>query len=393
MTRDCAAPGAATTAAQARNGTDWSDAIMGKHTVRCAFLLLILATLRQAQGSQAAPAAATGAVPVRTQTEIEDLIRKTGATPPDWWDATPLNFPKTLDLTLTPPPKGSGWDPQKNVGQYFWSVINENSSKWKEGVKLAHHLMILNEKDAKKVADMQGQMAHLYEYCLCDYARAAYWRIKKGEVDTEDLAVCYWKLGSKAMAKDVLSRCGNDDTRHGTIIKLWADLGEFDRALKEAETKAQNDKADIAYLMAGEACRTIGRFADALGYYQKVLACDAAKAGRDFKQSKARAQASIDAIKVFDTLDLKRVPDGVYANSSVGYTGPVSIELTVKNARIEEVKVTKHAEKQYYASLTETPRQIVLKQGVKGVDTYSSATITSEAIINACAKALASGMK
>jgi uncharacterized protein with FMN-binding domain len=366
---------------------------MGKRIILTLVFLVTLDSANGARASQAVPAGSAAAAPTRSKAEVEDLIKRAGATAPDWWDAVPLNFPKTLDLTMTPPPKGSGWDQQKNVGQYFWSVINENSSKWKEGVKLAHHLMILNEKDPKKVGEMQGQMAHLYEYCLCDYARAAFWRLKRGDVDTEDLAVCYWKLGSKEMAKDVLSRCGNDDSRHGTIIKLWADLGEFDRAMKEAEIKAQNDRADIAYLMAGEACRTIGRFADALKYYEKVLACDAAKAGRDFKQSKSRAQASIDAIKVFDTLDLKRIPDGVYKNSSVGYTGPVNIELIVKNAKIEDVKVTQHAEKQYYASLTETPRQIVLKQGVKGVDTYSSATITSEAIINACAKALAAGMK
>ena len=333
------------------------------------------------------------APPVRTKPEVDALIQKQGTTPPDWWEATPLNFPKTLDLTLTPPPKGAPWDPQKNVGQYFWSVINENAGKWKEGVKFAAHVMAVNEKDAAKVANMQGQMAHLYANCLFDYARAAYWWQKKGDTDTEELAFCYWKLGCPAYAKEILGRCGNDDTRHGSLIKLWADLGEFDKAIKEAEVKADFDKPDIAWLMAGEACRTTGRYADALKYFQKVLTSDPSKAGRDFKQSKARAQASIDAIKVFDTLDLKRVPDGKYTSSSTGYTGPVTVELSVKGAKIDDVKVTQHTEKQFYGSLTETPKQIILKQGVKGVDTYTSATITSEAIINACAKALAMGMK
>jgi uncharacterized protein with FMN-binding domain len=43
--------------------------------------------------------------------------------------------------------------------------------------------------------------------------------------------------------------------------------------------------------------------------------------------------------------------------------------------------------------MTDTPGKIIAKQGVKGVDATSSATITSEAIIYAAAKALASGAK
>ena len=39
------------------------------------------------------------------------------------------------------------------------------------------------------------------------------------------------------------------------------------------------------------------------------------------------------------------------------------------------------------------PAQIIAKQGVKGVDATSRATITGEAIINATAKALAQGAK
>ena len=60
---------------------------------------------------------------------------------------------------------------------------------------------------------------------------------------------------------------------------------------------------------------------------------------------------------------------------------------------IETVKVVKHTEKQYYGSLTDTPAKIIQKQTVKGIDAFSGATITSEAIINATAKALAKGIK
>jgi uncharacterized protein with FMN-binding domain len=59
------------------------------------------------------------------------------------------------------------------------------------------------------------------------------------------------------------------------------------------------------------------------------------------------------------------------------------------NKRIVAVRVVKHSEKQFYSSLIDTPQRIIAKQSVKGVDTTSDATLTSEAIINATAKALA----
>ena len=64
------------------------------------------------------------------------------------------------------------------------------------------------------------------------------------------------------------------------------------------------------------------------------------------------------------------------------------IQYVVANGRIEAVKVTRHQEKQFYSALTDTPRQIIEKQGVQGVDATTGATITAEAIINATAKAL-----
>ena len=67
--------------------------------------------------------------------------------------------------------------------------------------------------------------------------------------------------------------------------------------------------------------------------------------------------------------------------------------MKVRGKKIEDVKVTQHKEKQYYSALTDVPSQIIAKQGVKGVDATSRATITGDAIINATAKALAQGAK
>lgn len=75
------------------------------------------------------------------------------------------------------------------------------------------------------------------------------------------------------------------------------------------------------------------------------------------------------------------------------YEGSVEVSVTVKAGRLESIEVTKHREKQFYSALTDTPARIIAKQSVQGVDATTNATITSEAIINAAAKALAGKQK
>ncbi|MCX5684720.1 MAG: FMN-binding protein, partial [Planctomycetota bacterium] len=312
-------------------------------------------------------------------------------TAPDWWNSVPLNYPPTLDLTWTDPKPKEPWTPSKNVGQYFWSVINENPGKWREGVKLGHHLLSVNKDNPAVLHKVMNSLGGMYHNLLGDWARAAFWWRKAGYTDDIDLAHCYWKLGSREMALAILNKFPADDTRHGSIIKLWADMGDFDKALALAETTAREEDPDVAFLAAGDACRMAGRYAQALAYYQKVLTTPAGQ--RDFKQNKNRAQASIDAIGAAEGLDLSKVRDGEYTATSMGYAGPLDVAVEIKGGKILSVKVTRHQEKQFYTALTDTPAQIVARQGIKGVDAVTSATITSEAIMNATVKALAKGMQ
>jgi len=334
---------------------------------------------------------------MRTRAEVEALIQKMGATQPDWWDSVELTYPPTLDLNW--PMKAEGpWDARKNVGQYLWDVINPNPGRWKEGIKLVNHLMIRHKDDRDKLARSTETLGRMFHSLMEDYARAVFWwRIaaKYGAyVDQIELAYCYWRLGCREMAEEMLAQVSADYTRHGALIKLWADMGDFDRALKLAEQKAAGGMPTAAYLAAGDACRLAGRYEDALTYYRKALAGkDAAGREGDVKQGKERAQASIEAIQLFDVLDVVRVADGTYTAASTAYAGPLHVEVAVKGGRIQSVRVTKHGEKQFYSALTDTPNQIVAKQGVKGVDAVTGATMTSEAIINATAKALAGGMR
>lgn len=337
---------------------------------------------------------------VRSRTEIESLIESMGRTPPDWWDATPLNYPQTLDLAWPEKPEGN-WNNQKNVGQYLWDVIQPNPSKWREGIRFVHFLLEQHQGDPAKTERDMFTLGRLYYLLLQDYARAAFWWRKAGvergpnRPESVNLADCYFRLGSKPMALDYLNRMSRTGVPM-TAIKQLADMGETRAAIQLAESAAQGGYADFAYLYAGDACRIEGQGEQAIRYYEKVLQIvprgNEGQVNR-IKRAQTRARANIDGIRVFDKLDLTRIPDGKYRGAAPAYAGELQVEVTVQGGRLQDVQVVRHEEKQYYAAMTETPRKIIQKQGLTGVDATTSATITSEAIINATAQALSSGMR
>lgn len=325
-----------------------------------------------------------------TPAEVQALIAKVGPTEPEWFKSTKLNYPNTLDLSWPSKP-AQGWNNQKNVGQFIWDIINPNSSRWREGIKFVTHLMELNKDDEDVRERATKEIANMHFRFFQDYARAAWWWQKAG-VTIEDgpgfhLAECYWRLGSKQMALDFM---GGTKLVYLDGIKLLGDMGETDRALKMAEYYDDHD----AWLLGGDACRLAGRLKEAQAFYEKVINTPATGQNPNrMKRTQGRAQANLDAIKLFELADVSKVADGTYKDSSLGYEAQVEVSVKVRGNKIEDVKITQHREKQYYSSMTDVPAQIIAKQGVKGVDATSRATITGEAIINATAKALAQGAK
>ena len=357
-------------------------------------------TLAEANGSGARPGGTNSDGPaplgvLRSRAEIEKLIERLGRTPPDWFDSVPVDYPKTLDLSWPqrPPPP---WNAQKNVGQYVWDVINPNPGRWKSGARFMHFMLVEHKNRASQRNRAMNSLGQMYYGLLQDYARAAFWFRMSGADKSQTpagvkLAQCYWKLGSKQMAMDCLSQFSN---YYPSTIKLLADMGETQRALKMVEGLVRAGWPDLAYLYAGDAWRVSGRYPQAIRYYEKVLDVPAVgKPAERIKRNQTRARANIEGIKIFDTLNLSQVADGTYRGESPAYAGQLEVEVVVTAGRIESVKVTRHKEKQFYSSIIDTTAKIIEKQGVKGVDTTSGATITAEAIINGTAKALARGMK
>ena len=363
-----------------------------KKAAQCHFITLCVFALLFT--TKAPCRAAEAQTPVkRTRAEVEALIKEVGGKSPEWWDSTTPRYPDTLDLNWPLKPGGK-W----NMGQFIWDIINPNPSRWKEGVKLVHQLMIRYKNDPAKLNRSMNILGRMFHDLIEDWARAAFWwrmsASRGGQYNPLGLAHCYWKLGNKEMAVEILSQYGRDYTRHGAVIKFWAEMGEVEKAIRLAEEKARNGMPDVGYLAAGDACRLAGNSKRALSYYEKAVAARNSS-GRegDFKRNIERARASVQAIKYFDALDLSRIPDGTYQANSTAYAGQLYVAVTVKGKRIESIKITKHKERQFYSAFTDTPNKIIARQSVKGVDAVTGATMTSEAIINATAKALAGGMK
>jgi uncharacterized protein with FMN-binding domain len=171
-------------------------------------------------------------------------------------------------------------------------------------------------------------------------------------------------------------------------------MGELNTALELAnKSKDSRNKGGI-YRAAGDALQRHGKFDDALVYYQKVLDTGSRlmpgflNRNEVQKINKTHAKAAIKNIRIFETFDVNKLRDGSYTGKTLGYSGEVHVHTKVKNHRIESVKVVKHSERQYYASLTDMPEKIVRKQDIREIDATTGATVTADAIRIATAKAL-----
>lgn len=334
----------------------------------------------------------SGKSAVLSEAETQAIIDGVGKAPPSWLDSTSMKHPASLDLSW--PIKSTGpWNESKNVGQYFWGKVYPNPSRWRSAFKLLYKCMDLHQSDQALLQRDMDKLGDMYFTLLQDYARAAYWLQKADPPNTRPtgiyLAECYWRLGNPTMARAKLR--GNNV--HFSAIKLYGDMADIDDALRVTELYARTNAFNEAFLNAGDALRGAGRTEEAIEFYQKVLTINKARNKEYLARYKARAAGAIEAIRLYDKADVSRVADGVYVDRSTGYNGKLDVEIKVAGGKITSAKVTKHREKQFYAALTDTTAQIVAKQGIKDIDGTSGATITSQAIVHATARALAQGQK
>lgn len=331
--------------------------------------------------------------PIRSKTEIDRVIETVGSTDPDWFDSTELDYPDTLDLSWPLKPPTKGWNNKKNMGQYIWDIIHPNTSRWRSGIKLVHHCTTLHANDRELLKRDMTTLGRMYFELMQDYPRAAYWLrkggAKRGEGPAVMLAECYWRLGNKQLAmQNLVSRSYTADAA-AKAIKVYGNMGNINEALKMTERIAPTGASYMGFIAAGDALRQAGRFDQAIDFYNKVLSDNNFRNADYENRYKARARESIEAIELFEQADVSSIPDGSYKGSSTAYNGQLDVAVNVTGGEIKSVKVTQHREKQFYSAMTDTERSILKLQTVRGVDGTSGATITSRAIVNATAKALA----
>ena len=356
----------------------------------------------------------------RSETQVDDLVENVGRTKPQWYESIPLRFPPTLRLNWQIASRGL--KPHVNLHQYIDTIITPAPDKWKEGVRLMHHTLTVNRTSILRLRRSQQELAKMYFNYFGDYARAAFWYRQSGGRNHVPLATCYFRLGCKKLAVKILSELHDDNTPDGSVIRLWSEMNEVDKAIYYAQRAAKAGRPDVAYLAAGDACRRDGQYAKAQGFYQKVL--DAEKGSAYIKRNSARATANIEAVKLQAALRLSQVPDGTYQGKAPGYqkAAPIAVSVTMANGSLESVRVVSIRDRLYFTALIEMPKRIVAKQtflapplpdpGVtvrrrtglvikeepgtvvewlafKGLDTVSGATQSSQGIFNAAIKALA----
>lgn len=329
-----------------------------------------------------------------SKTELRRLIKTAGETPPDWFESTKLHYPKTLDLDWPIKPPKKGWNNQVNMGQYIWDVINPNPNRWRPGIKLVHQCLAKHQGNRELVNRDMSTLGRMYFTLLQDYPRAAYWFERAGVDMTKPagamLAESYWRMGNRQMAEEML----RNRRLPVAAIKLLGDLGRVNDAVRMAKTPSLrgNTKA-LALILGADALRSAGRTREAIAMYQQIIN-DKDFSNPDYeKRFKGRARDSIDALQLAGKAVVSRVADGSYNGNAIGYNGRMHIRVDVQSGKITSVKVTKHNEKQFYSAINDTTTQIMKTQGVRDIDATTGATITSQAIVNAAARALASGAK
>lgn len=81
--------------------------------------------------------------------------------------------------------------------------------------------------------------------------------------------------------------------------------------------------------------------------------------------------------------------DGTYTGSAEGFSGPVTVSVTVSSGRITDVQVLSHSDTPSYFSMASSLcDSIVQNNGVNGLDAVSGATYSSRGILQAVANAL-----
>jgi len=278
-----------------------------------------------------------------------------------------------------------------------------NEARWQEGIKLAHACLKKAAGSNKNAITLD--LAGFYKNLLNDYARAIYYYRESPAGKTTDMGLgdCYAALGNAQMAMELYKKHEKSADREGGVIRRYARLGETKLALKVGKalvgSATGRDKA-VALIACGDVCRADGKYDDALEFYAQVKDVEVPDRGdakktederKRIERLRGRAEVAAKMVKLFEALDLSKIPDGSHEGKAKGYAGDIVVRVTMKDGKIEKVVVLSHKETRFYNALTSVPQQIVENQSLK-VDAVTSATVSSDAVVAAAGEAIEKAM-
>ena len=97
------------------------------------------------------------------------MIAKVGKEKPDWWEATNLNYPKSLNFQTIDKSVGK-WNNSVNVNQWIWDKIHPNEKKWNEGIKTIHLIRSKFKDDKNIVKKCNLVLGRMYHDLIQDFA-------------------------------------------------------------------------------------------------------------------------------------------------------------------------------------------------------------------------------
>ncbi|MFW6153819.1 MAG: FMN-binding protein [Planctomycetota bacterium] len=331
--------------------------------------------------------------PRLSRDEVKGRIRVIGPSPPDWWNQVELTYPDTLDLDGTQA-SGDG-RPEVDLAAYVAERIRPDRRRWREGVKLLHHVIKARKADPARRAEAMELLGDLYFDLFNDWVRAAHWyetsmlhRRRVRAVLTVRLAECYWRIGSREMAVETLRRFRQDmHLPSAMAAQLWCQMGYAGGAMKMAEKMiADPQRADEGHLAAGNIRRYTGRLDEAIEHYEQAAALTTGS--RYLERRRRRARANLAAVKALRSLDLSRVPDGAHRGEAVGYKGPVVVKVHVADGAITGVEIVSRTEDRAGRAFDNAAERILVHPDFAGIDATTGASTTGDAVTNATIDAL-----
>ncbi len=208
---------------------------------------------------------------------------------------------------------------------------------------------------------------------------------------------------AKVYAERLASKPKGATFDYSALASLYAHFGEHQRALQtlrdslerlpdppwQINAKATlNDKLGDVYAAMGDIEKAREHYREAI----RLFPTSNQPYGRHLlHRNAAKVQAKLDLLNR-NALDLRRLKDGVYRGSGVGYAKEVNAVVTVKAGRITDIRL-QHEEKIDLGATDTVPKQIIERQTLE-VDAVTGATVTTQAIVQAVYEALQkAGMK